>query len=353
MTEPLAVVPDCFFCGAELPPLDPERLPDRERLAYDPRLGRLWRVCPECTRWNVVPLEDRWEVLELCERLVKDEGELLVNTEHLALYYIGGGRSGGGGAAGQLVRVGEPPRLDYADWRYSARLDEFPVRRRHRGWIERLLALPERPVANLGPRIGMQYESPGGTVPRIWVGRPFIEHGALLTGLFADIPLAARCPSCGGPFVIEPQLFGDTRLTLVQDAPVVAATCGLCGDEGSVPLIEARPTLRTAIAIVERGRREPEQVRGAVRPIDRCGGAMPFVERLAQRELDIGSMHERERLALWFCLDEGAEAEALDAEWRRAEELESIVDRDLTDVPGFDAFRDRVLEEKGEGTAEG
>ncbi len=349
MSTPLPPVPDCFFCGAELPKLDPERLPDRERLAYDPKQGRLWRVCPECTRWNVVPLEDRWEVLELCERLVREDGELLVSTEHLALYWIGGGS-----ADGQLVRVGEPPRLDYADWRYSARLDEFPVERRRRSWIERLLALPERPVAALEPRGGPQaYQQPGSGVSLVWAGRAFIEHGALLTGFFLEIPLAERCPSCGGPFAIEPQTFGDTRLLLVQDAPAVAATCGLCGAEGSVPLRDARPTLRAAIAIVERGRRELEHVRAAVKPIDRCGGALRFVQQLAHRELDVGSMHERDRLALWFCLDEAAEGEALEAEWRRAEELESIFDRDVTEVKGFDDFRARVLagdDAEGEGT---
>ncbi len=337
MAEPLPVAPDCFFCGAELPELDPERLPDRERLAYDPELGRLWRVCPDCTRWNVVPLEDRWEVLELCERLVREHGELLLSTARLALYWIGGH------TAGQLVRVGEPPRLEYADWRYSARLDDFPVRRRHRGWIARLLALPERPAANMEPRFGFQYEVPGTGFSSRWVGRPFIEHGGLLTGLFMDVPLAERCPSCGGPFVIEPQRFGDTRLLLARHAPAVAATCGLCGDEGNVPLQQARPTLRAAIAIVERGRREPEHVQAAVKPIDRCGGALPFLEQLARRELDVGSMHERDRLAFWLSLDEQAEGEALEAEWRRAEELGSIFDREVTDVKGFDEFRARVL----------
>ncbi|HEX9109640.1 MAG TPA: hypothetical protein VF832_20500 [Longimicrobiales bacterium] len=334
----------CFFCGSDLPPLDPDRLPDRERLAYDPRLGRLWRVCAQCTRWNVVPLEDRWEVLEQCERVVRDEGDMLLANEHLALYLIAGEL-----ASGQLVRVGQPPRLDLADWRYSVRLDEFPVARRRRSWIERLLALPERPVGNIAGqnRGGAYLDMPGGT-SRAWIGAPFIEHGALLTAFFSEIPLAEKCPSCGGPFAIEPQRFGDTRLLLAQGKPVVAATCGLCREQGSVPLLEARPTLRAAIAIVERDQRESRLVQAAVHPIDRCGGALPFLERLARRELDIGSMHERERLALWFCLDEQAEAEALEAEWRRAEELESILDDELTEVSGFEDFRERVLAEEEE-----
>jgi len=343
MASPLDA-PDCFFCGADLPLLDPDRLPDRERLAYDPKLGRLWRVCPQCTRWNVVPLEDRWEVLERCERTVRDEGKLLLATEHLALYLVSGRV-----ARGQLVRVGEPPRTDLADWRYSVRLDEFPFLRRRRRWIERLLALPERPVGNLesdAAAAGDPYCRMGFAVPRQWIGAAFIEHGALLTAFFSAIPLAERCPSCGGPFAIEPRRFGDTRLLLTHGTPAVAATCGLCGDEGSVSLLVARPTLRAAIAIVERTQRESALVDAAVRPIDRCGGALPFVEQLARRALDLGSMHERDRLALWFCLDEQAEAEALESEWRRAEELESILDDELTEVPGFEEFRGRVLGEE-------
>ena len=34
-----------------------------------------------------------------------------------------------------------------------------------------------------------------------------------------------------------------------------------------------------------------------------------------------------------------AEAEALEAEWREAEELGAIMDGELTPVPGFEAFR--------------
>jgi hypothetical protein len=336
MPSPLPCSLDCFFCGAELPPLDPDRLPDRERLAYDPELGRLWRVCGECTRWNIVPLEDRWEVLEYCERLVRDDGELLVGSDVLGLYWIGGGTTGG-----QLVRVGRPPRLHYADWRYSERLDEFPVRRRG-GWIARLLQLPERSVTNLqgGAVAGGDAYHPG--IPTAWVGAPFIEHAALLTGLFADVPLAERCPSCGGPFVLEPYRLGDTRLILSAHAPSLLATCGLCGDDGVVPLADARAPLRAAIAIVERDQRSSLLVQAAVKPVERCGGAAGFIERLARRDLDFGSMPARNRLALWFCLDEQVEAEALEAEWRRAEELESILDRELTDVPAFEEFRARI-----------
>jgi hypothetical protein len=48
-------------------------------------------------------------------------------------------------------------------------------------------------------------------------------------------------------------------------------------------------------------------------------------------------------VAVGISLDEQTEAEALEAEWRVAEELAGIVDDELTEVPGFDTFRARVL----------
>ena len=40
-----------------------------------------------------------------------------------------------------------------------------------------------------------------------------------------------------------------------------------------------------------------------------------------------------------------AETEALEAEWKEAEELASMMDGELTEVPGFEAFRRDVLDQ--------
>jgi hypothetical protein len=50
------------------------------------------------------------------------------------------------------------------------------------------------------------------------------------------------------------------------------------------------------------------------------------------------------RGALLIALDERAEAEALEAEWREAEEMAAIIDGELSQVPGFDAFRKEILD---------
>jgi hypothetical protein len=49
------------------------------------------------------------------------------------------------------------------------------------------------------------------------------------------------------------------------------------------------------------------------------------------------------RAGLLIALDEAAEIEALEAEWQMAEELAAISDGELSEVPGFDAFRREVL----------
>ena len=61
----------------------------------------------------------------------------------------------------------------------------------------------------------------------------------------------------------------------------------------------------------------------------------------------MGEMEEGERVALKIALDEEAEIEALEDEWRNAEEIAAIMDGELTEVPGFEEFRQRVLGEGG------
>ncbi len=59
----------CTFCYASLGQNDiVESFPVARRVAFDPRKGCLWAVCPSCARGNLAPLEERWEAVEECER---------------------------------------------------------------------------------------------------------------------------------------------------------------------------------------------------------------------------------------------------------------------------------------------
>ncbi|HEX6559092.1 MAG TPA: hypothetical protein VF021_06500 [Longimicrobiales bacterium] len=318
---------ECFFCGANLGPLSADELPARRRVAFDPRLGRLWQICASCQRWNAWPIEDRWEILEQCERWAHDDGKLLLDTPHLALLAVAGA---------QLVRVGAPPRLDFADWRYSSRLDAFPVERR--GFFERMiLSVPERPVE------GYRYQGETRPIEPIWAGGAFIEHGGLLAALFSEVPLTSRCPSCSHPLAIHPAHFGNIEVGRIRGVAHVNAKCALCGDIVVVPAVLARAALRAGLAIVSRRYRKPAQIASAARRVEQAGSALDFVDRLARMQLSLGSLTARERVALWMSLDEWAEADALEAEWKTAEAITSVSDGELTEVTGFQEFRARVL----------
>lgn len=321
----------CLFCDHDL------SLP-RARPAYDPWLGRLWRVCPRCRRWNVVPLEDRWEEMERYERQARDDGRSLLRTEHLDLVETGGG---------QLIRVGRAPRPELAGWRYGDLLPRagFPGLA---AWLRRLvLAVPSSAFGyNAGYGVGFFEAAP----TERWFASPFIDDAPTLSAAFLHVPLADRCPSCGCPLAVAPWSFQAIRLTDKTGGPAVAATCGLCGTEVSVSAAAARPALRLGLSIVNRRLIERESVETAARRLDRLEGAAGLLHRLSSDDVTLGEIPALDRLALGMALDEQSEAELLETEWREAEELAAIVDGQLTQVDGFDDFRRRVLGGGGSGS---
>ncbi|MFY7923304.1 MAG: hypothetical protein ACOVSI_12915 [Gemmatimonas sp.] len=112
----------CVYCHGALGANDVvEHFPVGRKLAFDAARGRLWAVCPRCTRWNLSPLEERWEAIETCERLYRDT-PLKASTDNIGLAKLSEGL--------QLVRVGQPTRPEFAAWRYGGELQ----RRRIRTW---------------------------------------------------------------------------------------------------------------------------------------------------------------------------------------------------------------------------
>src|SRR5207249_731660 len=82
------------------------------RLAFDEWKGRLWVICPRCSRWNLAPLDDRLERIEALARAAGD-GRVVAATDQVALIRWRGY---------DLIRVGKPRRLELATWRYGERL---------------------------------------------------------------------------------------------------------------------------------------------------------------------------------------------------------------------------------------
>ena len=100
-----------MFCKRPLGSNDViETFPVGRRLAFDAAKGRLWVVCRKCRRWNLTPLDERWEAVETCERLFRAT-PLRASTDQIGLARHREGL--------ELVRIGKPPRPEFAAWRYG------------------------------------------------------------------------------------------------------------------------------------------------------------------------------------------------------------------------------------------
>lgn len=272
-------------------------------------------------------MEDRWETLEACEVAVRDRGREVLRTLHLSLVSVGDG---------ELIRVEEPQRPEFVDWRYGPRLPEGG---RAGGFFARLLSrLPPPPPEGYDPykRIFTQYrETP-------WVASPFLEVASSLTYLFSQLPLAPECPACRRPLALRPWDFQKLKFGGYREAETIIAPCGFCLQEVEVPLRGARPTLRLALGVVSPPVRMRQGASEAADLLEEAGDARRFLERLARQKLTMGELSDPLRSGLLIALDEGAEAEALEAEWRMAEEVAAIHDGELSQVEGFQEFRDRI-----------
>lgn len=133
----------CLFCNASLGAnATIEHFPVGRRLAYDSATGRLWVVCKNCDRWNLSPLESRWEAIEEAERQFRAT-KTRVATDNIGLARLSDGT--------ELVRIGKPPQLELAVWRYG---DQFKKRNRkllaHTALIGASVAVPMQFASSFG-----------------------------------------------------------------------------------------------------------------------------------------------------------------------------------------------------------
>jgi hypothetical protein len=340
----------CLFCQEPLGEGVPEAPARGRQHAYDPHLGRLWEICSGCRRWNPVPMELRWETLDGWEEAVRDRGRIIVSTENLALVRVD---------RGEVVRVQHPPLPEWGGWRYGERLPA--PRGRRGGFLRRLIGgLPPAPLEGYDPYglSGPMGGVSGAGGPSQWLGSPFLETATHLTVAFAALPFAPECPSCLGPLPLNPWEFQEvtfresSELSSGEGRPGrigVEVHCALCGNQVLLSLRAARPALRLGLGIVDSGPRARREGEEAGLALARVGGSGALISGLGRMGAPLGELGLRERVAVGIALDDQAEAEALEAEWREAEEIAAIMDGELTEVEGFRAFRERIL---GQGESE-
>lgn len=336
----------CIYCDHDLGEGIPEAPAPGRRHAYDPVQGRLWEICPRCRRWNPVPLALRWETLEGWEAAVRDRGRVLLDAEVLTLVEV---------EEGQVVRVGSPPPMTtWGGWRYGLSLPDPPAPRP--GFLQRLLGgLPPPPLEGYDP-YGLTGPLGGvagtGGASR-WLGSPFLERAHPLTLVFSSVPFAPRCPSCARPLALAPWDFHLLTFVTTAEHPSAPASvelrCGQCHTLVTLPVDIVRPSLRLGLSILDTGLDARRVGKAAGEALERVGGGRLLLEGLARVGAPLGDLGRTERVALGIALDARAEADALVDEWRRAEEITAIIDGELTEVEGFEAFRARILDEGASG----
>jgi len=280
----------CAFCNAKLDgDGGPSGLGVGRRIAFDEFKGRLWVICPKCARWNLTPLDDRLERIETVARAAR-EAKLLAATEQVALLRW---------QVYDLVRVGKPPRIELAPWRYGERLKARQQ--------ERLKYVIPLTVAAVGLGIAANVAAGGSLGVFVW-NLHRLGEGLYITVVgnrkvnLAEPPI---CPSCG---------------TLLE---LRAKHVQLTGSDAHAVLRQGLSYLNARRA----GRRRAEE---AAQVVDHAGGPDRLIRDVARRELTLRSLRPERRLALEMAVDEQAEVQELEHEWRDAEELADIADGTLS-----------------------
>ncbi|MCY3596667.1 MAG: hypothetical protein OXG71_04435 [Rhodospirillales bacterium] len=322
----------CMFCKKPLGSNEVlETFPVGRRLAFDAAKGRLWAVCMKCQRWNLTPLEERWEAVEDCERLFR-ETPLRSSTENIGIARHREGLD--------LVRIGKPPRGEFAAWRYG---DQFRSR-------YRLAALGG--VGSLGFGLAI------ATLPIAF------PTGLAMAGSWAWIAWSRLRPlakvrvggggSDGGPVI--PEDVAVFRLGALRSMRL------LPDEDESGFMVELKRGIRraafrgedarrVAAALVPRLNKQGgtrRSVQRAVKEIETAGHPNRFLTEVANREPgNLGRMPVPVRLALEMSLHEEQERRAIEGElwileqaWKEAEEVAAIADSLLLPAD-TDAFFDR------------
>jgi len=327
----------CAFCNSKLDgDGGPSGLGVGKRLAFDEWKGRLWVICPRCSRWNLTPLDERLERIEALARVAR-EGRVAAATEQVALIRWHGY---------DFVRVGKPPRLEFATWRYGERLK---ARQR-----EQLKVVVPLTVATVGLAVAVNVAA-GGSVgvfvwnmPRIarWMYTRIVGRRAV--GLI-EPPI---CERCGTVMRLRARHMAHARVVPDSKADLgLVLSCPSCHAEGALLVgPEAQAALRQGLTYLALTRRRgSERAEDAARLVEGAGGPERLIRDVARRELTLRSIAPERRLALEMAVDEHAEVAGLERQWREAEELAEIADGLLSTTAELDAELRRLKQRGPEG----
>jgi hypothetical protein len=304
----------CAFCNGTLDgDGGPSGLGVGRRLAFDEWKGRLWVICPRCSRWNLAPLEERLEKVEALARAAAGGGRVAAATEQVTLIRW---------QAYDLVRVGKPRRLEFATWRYGERLK---ARRR-----EQLKFVVPVTVAAVGLAVAVNVTAGGSLGVFVW-NIPNVARG-LYTRMvgrrrvtLGEPPI---CERCGAVLELRARHVPYARVVgQAQSDVALLLSCPHCRTEGAMLVgRDAQVALRQGLTYMAIARSGRQRVEDAARLVEGVGGPDQLIRDVARRELTLRSLAPERRLALEMAVDERLEVEELERQWRDAEEIADIAD---------------------------
>jgi|GEM_PF-2623654 len=316
----------CAFCnGAFDGDGGPSGLGVGRRLAFDEWRGRLWVICGRCGRWNLTPFDDRLDRIERVAQAAS-RGRVAAATEQVALIRW---------EQYDFVRVGKPPRIEYATWRYGERL-----KARRREQLKYVLPLT---VAAVGLTIAVNAVAGGSMFA--FVGNTAQLGRYMYTGIIGQRRVILEeppiCASCGAVMVVRARHL--QRARMVRDAHAgmgLALTCPNCGREGAQLIgSDAQLALRRGLTYLNLKKPRRQRAEDAARLVDSAGGPDALVHDVARAELTLRSLRPERRLALEMAVEEQVEVQELERRWREAEELAEIADGTLS---GTDALEEEL-----------
>lgn len=327
----------CAFCNGKLDgDGGPTNLGVGRRLAFDEWKGRLWVICPRCSRWNLAPLDDRLERIEAVARAA-GEGRVAAATDQVALIRWHGY---------DLVRVGKPRRLELATWRYGERL-----RARRQQQLKFVVPVT---VAALGLAVAVNVAAGGSVGVFVWntprlVKRIYVEIVGRRKIALIDPPI---CERCGSVMLLRARHLERARVTrTAREGMALLLTCPRCGAEGTMLTGgDAQFALRRGLTYLNLARGGRQRAEDAARLVEGAGGPDQLIHDVARRDLTLRSLAPDRRLALEMAVDERVEVAELERQWKEAEEIADIADGMLSSDPGIDEelrrLRERAEREK-------
>jgi ribosomal protein S27AE len=173
--------------------------------------------------------------------------------------------------------------------------------------------------------------------PRL-VKRIYVEMVGRRKIVLVEPPI---CERCGSVMLLRARHLERARVTTTaREGMALLLACPSCGAEGTMLTgADAQFALRRGLTYLNLARGGRQRAEDAARLVEGAGGPHQLIHDVARRDLTLRSLALDRRLALEMAVDERAEVEELERQWKEAEEIAEIADGMLS----FDAAIDEEL----------